>query len=111
MVSSQQKKAGLILVAVGWFLVFVLTLYPTPEDAVIAAATSMTADLRPGADPGMNAPRSWRMLAIFSCPPVSIVVARFASPSSAAGPGSHLQDAGATLPRHELALAWRGANP
>jgi hypothetical protein len=41
LVSSQQKKAGLILVAVGWFLVFVLTLYPTPEDAVIAAATSM----------------------------------------------------------------------
>ncbi|MFH0351853.1 MAG: VanZ family protein, partial [Chromatiales bacterium] len=33
-------KAGLILVAVGWFLVFVLTLYPTPEDAV-TAATSM----------------------------------------------------------------------
>lgn len=41
MVSSQQKKAGFILVAVGWFLVFVLTLYPTPEDAGIAAATSM----------------------------------------------------------------------
>lgn len=40
MVSSRQKKAGLILVAVGWFLVFALTLYPTPED-VVTAATSM----------------------------------------------------------------------